>query len=307
MHALRTPDDRFAALPGFALETRYADVPSGDGGTLRMAYIDIGGEGRKDAPTVVMLHGEPSWSFLYRKVIVACRAAGLRCVAPDLVGFGRSDKPTTREDYTYQRHVDWIRALLDVLRLEHATLLCQDWGGLIGLRIAGEEPQRFAKIIAANTFLPTGDRRPADAFFAWREFSQSVPVLPVAQIVRSGCAKELTDATASAYDAPFPDETYKAGARQFPMLVPASPDDPASESNRRALAGLGRYDKPFLTVFGDKDPITAGADRVLQKLVPGAAGQPHATRAGAGHFLQEDSGEELGAIVAKFASATPSA
>ena len=249
-----------------------------------------------------MLHGEPSWSFLYRKVIAACRAAGLRCVAPDLVGFGRSDKPTEREDYTYQRHVDWVRALLDSLALEQATLLCQDWGGLIGLRIAGEEPERFAKIVAANTFLPTGDRRPPDAFFAWQQFSQSVPVLPVAQIVRSGCAKELSDASAAAYDAPYPDETYKAGARQFPMLVPSTPVDPASEANRRALAGLGAYAKPFLTVFGDKDPITAGADRALQKHVPGAAGQPHATLAGAGHFIQEDSGEELGAIVARFAS-----
>jgi haloalkane dehalogenase len=221
-------------------------------------------------------------------------------IAPDLIGFGRSDKPTRREDYTYASHVAWTKALLDALTLEHATLLCQDWGGLIGLRIAGEEPHRFAKIVAANTFLPTGDRKPPEAFFTWRAFSQSVPELPVAKIVQTGCARELPAAVTAAYDAPFPDETFKAGARQFPALVPATPDDPASEPNRRAWAALGRYERPFLTVFGDSDPITAGADRAMQKHVPGAAGQAHTILTRAGHFLQEDVGEELGAIVARF-------
>jgi len=299
----RTPDERFTfADSGLGLDftyaPRYLDVPSGDGGTLRMAYLD---EGPRAARTVVMLHGEPSWGFLYRKVMRPCLDAGLRVVVPDLVGFGRSDKPTRREDYTYARHVAWTKALLDGVAPIDATLLCQDWGGLLGLRIAGEEPERFSKIVAANTFLPTGDRTPPDAFFVWREFSQTVPELPIARIVRSGCAREMTDEVAAAYEAPFPDESFKAGARQFPTLVPATPDDPASDANRRAWAALGKWEKPFLTVFGDSDPITAGADKALQKHVPGAAGQPHATLARAGHFLQEDVGEELGAIVARFA------
>ncbi len=298
MEFVRTPDERFAAIPDFAHVPHYAEVAAGDGTMLRMAYVD---EGPRDARAVVMLHGEPSWSFLYRKSMRACLDAGLRVIAPDLVGFGRSDKPTRREDYTYASHVAWTKALLDALSLGHATLLCQDWGGLIGLRIAGEEPARFAKIVAANTFLPTGDHKPPEAFFMWRTFSQTVPELPVAQIVQRGCARELSPEVVAAYNAPFPDETFKAGARQFPTLVPATPDDPASEPNRRAWASLGRWDKPFLTLFGDSDPITAGGDRVLQGHIPGAKGQLHATMTRAGHFLQEDVGEELGALVARFA------
>jgi len=297
MDALRTPDGRFEGLPGFPYTPRYVEVPSGDGGTLRMAYVD---EGPRDARAVVMLHGEPSWSFLYRKVLKVCVDAGLRVVAPDLIGFGRSDKPVRREDYTYARHVAWVRALLDAVPLGHATLLCQDWGGLLGLRIAGEDPQRFASIVAANTMLPTGDREAPPAFFAWRDFSQNVPELPVGKIVSTGCARGLSPEIVAAYDAPYPDETYKAGARQFPTLVPVRPDDPASEANRRAWEALGRYERPFLTAFGDSDPVTAGGDRPLKKHVPGAAGQPHVTLEKAGHFLQEDVGEELGAIVVKF-------
>ncbi len=296
---VRTPEERFAHIPDFNYAPRYVDVPSGDGATtLRMAYVD---EGPRAARTVVMLHGEPSWGLLYRKVMRPCLDAGLRVVVPDLIGFGRSDKPTRREDYTYARHVAWTKALLDAAVPSDATLLCQDWGGLIGLRIAGEEPHRFARIVAANTFLPTGDRTPPDAFFVWREFSQTVPELPVGRIVRSGCAREVPDAVAAAYDAPFPDESFKAGARQFPTLVPATPEDPASDANRRAWTALGKWAKPLLTVFGDSDPITAGADKALQKHVPGAAGLPHATLVRAGHFLQEDVGEELGAIVAGMA------
>ena len=303
MKALRTPDERFAKLPDFAHEPRYVEVPAGDDSTstLRMAWIDVG---PRDAPTVLMLHGEPSWSFLYRKVAQACSAGGLRVVVPDLVGFGRSDKPTRPEDYTYARHVVWTKALLDTALHDAGpvTLLCQDWGGLLGLRIAGEEPHRFAKIVAGNTFLPTGDRKPPDAFFAWRTFSQTVPELPVSKIIATGCVRPLDDEVLRAYDAPYPDESYKAGARQFPTLVPVTPDDPASEPNRAAWAALGHWQKPFLTVFGDSDPITAGADRALQKQIPGAANQPHTTLTRAGHFLQEDAGEELGAIVARFAA-----
>jgi haloalkane dehalogenase len=303
MQVLRTPDDRFRDLPGFPFEPRYVEVPSGDDGALRMAYIDEGPRG--DGEVVLLLHGEPSWSFLYRKVIERIAAAGLRVVAPDLVGFGRSDKPAARTDYTYQRHVDWVKAFLSAMDLERVTLVCQDWGGLIGLRIVGEEPERFERVIAANTFLPTGDQPMPEAFFTWRQFSQSVPELPVGFIVKSGCARDVAPEVMAAYDAPFPDETYKAGARAFPMLVPASPDDPASEPNRRAWEVLKRFERPFLTAFGDSDPITRGADRFLQGLIPGAKGRPHTTLARAGHFLQEDDGGALGQVVADFVRQTP--
>jgi haloalkane dehalogenase len=302
MQVLRTPEDRFRDLPDFPFEPRHVDVPSGEDGALRMAYVD---EGPRSAEVVLLLHGEPSWSFLYRKVIRRLLEAGLRAVAPDLVGFGRSDKPAARADYTYQRHVDWVKAFLEATDLDRVTLVCQDWGGLIGLRIVGEEPHRFARVVAANTFLPTGDQPMPEAFFTWRQFSQTVPELPVGFIVKSGCARDLTPEVMAAYEAPFPDESYKAGARAFPLLVPASPDDPASEPNRRAWEALQRYGRPFLTAFGDSDPITRGAEKVLQARIPGASGQPHTTLERAGHFLQEDDGEALGGIVADFIRATP--
>jgi haloalkane dehalogenase len=297
MNVLRTPDDRFDKLPGFPFEPHYAEIEDADGTALRIHYVD---EGPRDADPVLMLHGEPSWSYLYRKVIPVVSAAGLRAVAPDLVGFGRSDKPAERADYTYARHVAWIAALLEALDLRRITLLCQDWGGLIGLRLVAEHPERFARVVAANTFLPTGDQRPPEAFFTWQQFSQSVPEFPAGRIVSMACARGLAEESIAAYDAPFPDERYKAGARQFPMLVPSSPDDPASAANRKAWEVLRAWDKPFLTAFADSDPITRGGDRVLQALIPGAAGQPHTTLEKAGHFLQEDVGEELGRLVVDF-------
>jgi haloalkane dehalogenase len=290
MEVLRTPDDRFDAVPGFVFTPHYAEL-----GELRVHYIDEG-----SGPTVLCLHGEPSWSFLYRKMIPGLVAAGLRVVAPDLVGFGRSDKPAARDDYTYQRHVDWMAGFVDKLALLDVTLFCQDWGGLIGLRLVAEDAPRFARVVASNTFLPTGDQRPSDAFFAWQKFAATVPELPVGRIVASACARGLAPEVVAAYDAPFPDERYKAGARQFPLLVPTSPDDPASAANRAAWERLRTYDRPFLTAFGDSDPVTRGADRRLQELIPGAAGQPHTTIARGGHFIQEDAGEELAAIVASF-------
>jgi haloalkane dehalogenase len=296
METLRTPDERFADLPGYPFTPRYVEV-----GGLRIHYVD---EGPRAAAPVLMLHGEPSWSYLYRKMIPIITAAGHRAVAPDLVGFGRSDKPVRREDYTYQRHVDWMRGVLERLDLRAVTLVCQDWGGLIGLRLAAEHPERFARIVAANTFLPTGDVPPGDAFFAWRRYSQETPEFHVGGIVRGGCVGELPAAVIAAYDAPFPDDRYKAGARQFPMLVPATPDDPAASPNRAAWAALGRWTKPFLTAFSDSDPITRGADRVLQQAIPGARGQPHTTIAGGGHFLQEDRGEELARVVVDFIART---
>jgi haloalkane dehalogenase len=287
MNLLRTPEERFAGLPGWSYAPRDVDV-----GGVRMGYVDEG-----SGPAVLLLHGEPSWGYLYRKMIPPLVDAGLRAVVPDLIGFGRSDKPADRADYSYQRHVDWVRAFLDALGLGDITLVCQDWGGLIGLRLVGEQPERFARVVAANTFLPTGDRPPSEAFLAWRRFSQETPIFPVGRIVAGGCARPVAPEVLAAYDAPFPDESAKAGARAFPVLVPISPDDPAAPANRAAWESLRRFDKPFLTVFGDSDPITRGADRVLQASIPGARGLAHRTLARAGHFLQEDAGEELAAAV----------
>lgn len=297
MDTLRTPDERFANLPGYPFTPHYLDV---DG--LRIHYVD---DGPRDAHPVLLLHGEPSWSYLYRKMIPVISAAGHRAVAPDLVGFGRSDKPVHRSDYTYQRHVDWMRAVIARLDLRHITLVCQDWGGLIGLRLAAEHPERFARIVAANTFLPTGDVDPGPAFRAWQKFSQETPTFPVGTIVQGGCVTSLDPAVVAAYDAPFPDETYTAGARQFPMLVPTSPDDPAAGPNRKAWEVLSRWTKPFLTAFSDSDPITAGADKMLQQAIPGTNGQPHTTITGGGHFLQEDQGEALARVVVDFIARTP--
>jgi haloalkane dehalogenase len=269
-----------------------------------MHYVD---EGPRDGEVVLMPHGEPSWAYLYRKMIPVITGARLRAVVPDLVGFGRSDKPLRREDYTYQAHVDWMASFVDQLDLRGITLVCQDWGGLIGLRVAAAQPERFARIVAANTFLPTGDNPPGEAFLRWQTFSQTAPQFDIGRIIRGGCRTELRDEVVAAYDAPFPDDTYKAGARQFPALVPTRPDDPASEANRKAWEVLRRWEKPFLCAFSDEDPITRGADRAFQALVPGTKGQPHTTIEGGGHFLQEDRGEALARVVVEFVRGTAAA
>ena len=292
MEILRTPDERFSNLPGYAFEPHYVEVDR-----VRVHYVD---EGLASAEPVLLLHGEPSWSYLYRKMIPIITAAGYRAVAPDLVGFGRSDKPVQREDYTYQRHVDWMRGLLEALDLRHITLVCQDWGGLIGLRLVAEHGERFARVVAANTGLPTGDMPMSDAFLAWQRYSQTTPNFHVGGIVKGGCVNDLSPEVIAAYNAPFPDDRYKAGAHQFPLLVPTSPDDPASVPNRKAWEVLARWEKPFLTAFSDSDPITRGSDRAFQKVIPGTKGQPHTTIVGAGHFLQEDKGEELARVVVDF-------
>ncbi len=303
METLRTPDERFADLPDFPYEPRYLEVDDGDGGRLRVAYVD---EGPRDGETVLLMHGEPSWSFLYRHLIPVLVDAGLRVVAPDLVGFGRSDKPTDRDDYSYARHVGWMRqALLDELGLRDITLVCQDWGGLIGLRLVAEHPDRFARVVAANTGLPTGDQPMTEAFLAWQRFSQESPDFQIGRLVGNGTAQGATPEVVSAYDAPFPDDRYTAGARVFPALVPSGPDDPAAADNRAAWGVLARWEKPFLTAFSDGDAITRGGERVFQKLVPGAQGMPHTTLAGGGHFLQEDVGPELARVVADLIAATP--
>lgn len=302
MEVVRTPESRFADLPDYPFEPHYVEIPSGDGGSLRVHHLD---EGDPDAPVVLLLHGEPSWSYLYRHMVPVLVEAGLRVVAPDLVGFGRSDKPSRREDYTYARHVRWLDAhVIDALDLRDVTLVCQDWGGLLGLRLVAHHPERFARVVAANTFLPTGDRHPGEAFLAWQRFSQEVPELQVGRLINGGCTTDLDEATVAAYDAPFPDESYKEGARQFPALVPTSPDDPEAQPNRDAWKVLERFDKPFLCAFSDSDPITAGADKPLRSRIPGARDQAHTTIEDAGHFLQEDKGPQLAQIVVDLVKAT---
>jgi haloalkane dehalogenase len=301
LQILRTPDERFANLPGYAFAPHYVEIPSGDGARLRVHYVD---EGPANADPVLCLHGEPSWSYLYRKMIPVIAAAGHRVVAPDLVGFGRSDKPAERSDYSYQRHVDWLRAFVETLDLRNITLVCQDWGGLLGLRLVGEHPDRFARVVAANTFLPAGHGAPSDAFMAWRAFSQNVPIFPTGQILQGATLTELSPEVVAAYDAPFPDESYKSGARKFPLLVPIASDDPAVPANRAAWQVLERFEKPFLTAFSDGDPVTGGADVALQQRIPGARGQQHVTLAGGGHFLQEDCGEAFARVVVEFIAAT---
>ena len=296
MDCLRTPEERFANLPGYPFAPHFHDV---DG--LRMHAVD---EGPRTAAPVVMLHGEPSWSYLYRKMVPPIAAAGHRAIAPDLVGFGRSDKPRQRSDYTYERHVDWMRTLLfGRLDLSRITLVCQDWGGLIGLRLVAEAPERFARVVAANTLLPTGDDPPNEPFQQWLAFSQEVPEFPAGRIVAATAKVPMPPEVMAAYDAPFPDESYKAGARQFPTLVPIRPDDPAAPANREAWRRLLAFDKPFLTAFSDGDPLTAPYAAVFQRIA-GAQGQPHTTIRNAGHFLQEDQGEALAKVVLDFVART---
>lgn len=299
MRVLRTPDECFSSLelPDFPFEPHYVEVPDGEGGSLRLHYVD---EGPSGGAAVLLLHGEPSWSFLYRKMIPIIAAAGFRAIAPDLPGFGRSDKPAHRSDYSYQRLVEWMTSFLLALDLQGITLVAQDWGGLIGLRLATAHQERFARLVLANTGLPTGDQQMSEAFLKWQQFSQKVRKFPVGRVMNGGCVTSLGKEVLAAYEAPFPDESYKEGARILPSLVPTSPDDPASGANREAWKVLRGWQKPLLTAFSDSDPITRGGERPFQKLVPGAKGQPHTTITQAGHFLQEDQGEALAQVVVEF-------
>jgi haloalkane dehalogenase len=298
MQTVRTPDDRFADLPGFPYVAEYCDVPDDEGGTLRMAWVQ---DGPDSADPVLMLHGEPSWSYLYRKMMPVLVEAGYRVVCPDLVGFGRSDKPTRREDHTYARHVEWMRTLaFDVLDLQRVTLVGQDWGGLIGLRLAAENPERFSRIVVANTGLPTGDFGMPEIWWRFREAIQNQPTIEVGRFVQSGCRRPMSEATRKAYDAPFPDDSFCAGPRAMPGLVPTSPDDPAAEANRSAWATLCQSPTPMLVAFSDGDPITGAMAPIFQRQMRGAQGIEHPVVRDAGHFLQEDAGEELAGYVVDF-------
>lgn len=300
MNVLRTPDDRFENLPDFDYPAHHAEVPDGSGGSLRMAYVEAG---PADGPVALLLHGEPSWSFLYRHVMRELAGAGIRSVAVDLVGFGRSDKPALAEDHSFARHVEWVRSLvLDELGLRDLTLVGQDWGGLIGLRLVAENPDRFARVVAANTGLPTGDHDMPEIWWQFRRAVEGAEHLDIGRLVQAGCVHALTPEVRAAYDAPFPSEEYMAGPRAMPTLVPTSPDDPATEANRAAWEVLARWDRPFLVAFSDSDPITGAMAPILRRTVPGAAGLEHPVITSAGHFLQEDAGERLGQVVAELMS-----
>ncbi|TDT44139.1 haloalkane dehalogenase [Halospina denitrificans] len=277
---LRTPDSQFERLLDYPFEPNYMDV-----GGPRMHYVD---DGPTDGDPVLMLHGEPTWSYLYRHMIPVCSAAGHRVIAPDLIGFGKSDKPSRVSDYSYQVHMDWLGEFIERLDLKRITLVCQDWGSLLGLRYAAENPERFRAIVVGNGMLPTGDQTMPKAFQLWKAFALYSPVFPAGRIVDTGSFRKLSPDERRAYDAPFPSRHYKAGARAFPALVPATPNDPATEANRRAWKSLEKWEKPFLTTFSNGDPVTRGGDRYMQERIPGAKGQPHTTLKG-GHFLQEDS------------------
>lgn len=299
MERLRTPEEEFENLPDFDFTPCYGEVtdPTGDA-PLRMAYLD---EGNPNGEVIVLLHGEPSWSFLYRKMIPVLATAGYRVIAPDLIGFGRSDKPTHRTDYTYERHVEWVRELLlDVLGLSNITLFGQDWGSLVGLRVLAENVDSFKRLVLGNAGLPTGDERMNPAFTAWQEYSQSAPELHIGRIIGGGCKTPLSEEIVRAYDAPFPDDRFKEGARQFPLLVPTTPQDPAHDANVAAWEVLKKFTKPVFLCFSDSDPITAGGDRKFRELIPGASGVEHVTITEAAHFLQEDKGEEIAEAMVSF-------
>jgi haloalkane dehalogenase len=311
---VRTPDERFAGLVDYPFEPNYVSVRAEGIDALRMHYVDTG---PRDGPVVLLLHGQPTWSYLYRKVIAVLAQRGLRILAPDNIGFGRSDKPTQATRYTYRRHVDWMTSFVDALDLREVTLVVQDWGGPIGLGTLAARPQRFARVVASNTVLHTSDPS-LEGMLTWANFGtgdgrvvleeslldyvaycQRAPEL-VASTFLYSASGALAPEVLAAYDAPFPDQTYTAGLRQMTGLIPLSRHDPGAAIGRATMEALGRWDRPFLTAFSDGDPATRGWETVFQQRIPGAAGRVHPTIADAGHFVQEDKGEELGRVVADF-------
>ncbi len=299
MTVLRTPDDRFHDLPEYEFKPHFAMVPDTDLGDLRMHYLD---EGDPNGRTVLLLHGEPAWSFMFRRTVAPLAEAGLRVIAPDLVGFGKSDKPSSQSDYTYESHVRWLADFVAGLQLRDAVLVGHDWGGLLGLRLVTEVDGLAAAYVTANHGYPTGDIPPNDALREWQELAATAADFDVSAIVGRACATPLPTEVLRAYDAPYPADEYKAGARVFPALIPVRPDDPSAEPVRASRAALSRWAMPFLTVYGERDPIGGAADGMFQQLVPGASGQPHVRLVDAGHNMPEDAGETLGEIIAEFAA-----
>ncbi len=332
MQTVRTPDDRFENLPDFSFAPNYSQVPDGEGGSLRIHHLD---EGPADGELILCLHGQPTWSFLYRKMIPVFVEAGFRVIAPDFVGFGRSDKPTSVDDYSYARHVQWMSAWLEGLDLRGVNLFCQDWGGLIGLRLVAAFPERFSRVVAANTGLPDGMGLPKQAagpmrevyagipivkaselferfrdksgppgFFFWRKYCAESPEFSVGDVMQNAGGRQAAEIRA-AYEAPFPDESYVAGARKFPSLVPIFPDDPEIPANQAAWKVLEGFTRPFLTAFSDSDPVTAGGFKPMQERIAGAKGVAHVTIRGAGHFLQEEKGPEVARAMIDFIRGNP--
>lgn len=289
---LRTQETHFSEVKNYPFSSHHFEVENG----LNMHYVD---EGKAENPVVLLLHGEPTWSYLYRKMIPILVNKGFRIIVPDLIGFGKSDKFSEKSSYSYQGHITWVKSLLQGLKLSGIHLFCQDWGGLIGLRILADHPDLFVKAVASNTFLPTGQTAPPEAFFKWQAFSKKSSDFIISRVVQMGSALPLSPEDILAYDAPFPSEEHKAGARIFPSLVPTESDDPEAINNQLAWKKLATFKKPFLTVFGDQDPITKGGEKYFQKVIPGAKNQPHQFLS-AGHFIQEDQGESLAEIIGNF-------
>ena len=331
MDIVRTPEARFENLIDYPFAANYVDVDDGQGGALRMHYLDEG-----QGEVILCMHGQPTWSFLYRKMIPLLTKAGYRVIAPDLIGFGKSDKPTDRANYTYANHVFWMKGLINALDLTGVTLVGQDWGGLIGLRLVAENADRFARVVAANTGLPDARDIPDEMTPKLHELMASTPVLPPVEMAAklagpmedrpqfmywvrhcdayqdfdpgllvSSFLKNCSQEEATGYSAPFPSEAYMQGARQFPTLVPIIPDNPAVVANRAAWAFYATFDKPFLTAFSDSDPVTKGGEKRFIDTVPGAAGQKHTIIKGGGHFIQDDVGDELAAVIIEFMKANP--
>lgn len=289
MKVLRTPDECFANLPDYPFVPHYHEVAPG----LRLHYVD---EGPRDGKPVLMLHGEPSWSYLYRFMIPPVAAAGLRVLAPDLIGFGKSDKPSAQSDYSFSGQVAWIRQWVEALDLRDITLVCQDWGSLIGLRLAAESPERFSRVLLSNGGLPTGETEMSLVWRIWEKFARFSPWFPIGRILQSGVKRKLSPAEIAAYDAPFPDERYKAAARVYPSLVPVRYDDPEAAKCRNAWVVYQEWAKPFITCYSDGDPITRGAGVRFVSEVPGARGETHPTLNG-GHFIQEDDPQRFAELV----------
>jgi haloalkane dehalogenase len=288
MRVLRTPEERFEGLADYPFAPNYVDIDLGEGATARQHYLD---EGPRAGPLALLLHGEPSWSYLYRRMIPPLTAAGMRVVAPDLIGFGKSDKPDDIDFFTYDRHVSWLEQFLDRLSLTDIHLFCQDWGGLLGLRIVATRPGLFAGVVASNTMLPVG--KTSDAFKAWQDFARNSPEFPIGNVLQGASVRDLSAEEVAAYDAPFPDESFKAAARAFPLLVPTSEGEPSAVRNRELWDKLAEFERPFLTLFGDSDPVTGGGEKILQGRIAGAHGQPHEILPKTGHFSQEDQPERL--------------
>jgi haloalkane dehalogenase len=288
VEAFRTPEERFEGLPGFLFEPSYREL---DG--LRLAHLDEG-----EGEPVVFLHGEPTWSYLWRKVIPPVREAGYRCLAPDLPGFGRSDKPTEIGWYSYDRHVELTAALLEDLGVRGATAVLHDWGGAIGLRVAVEKPELFARLVVMDTGLFTGRQKMTDAWNAFRDFVARTEDLPVGMLVRRACLNDPGDEVAAAYEAPFPEPKSKAGARAFPLILPTDPDAPGAAAGQRTLEALRDNDRPTLSLWADSDPIIPPA--VGERFCAAIGAPPPRLIEGASHFLQEDAGERIGGLIAEW-------